>query len=159
VLNSSEKTVSEKLYVPHGHHIVKWIYQNVNYESEHDVNQFTIHQIMVFGAEEGGADKCLDCIDGFISNPGDMSCDPCSPGSESNSLHTECDSCSGRRYSSWYGAYEGCLECAKHTRPNVNHTACIGPHYLDVDFGHEIFIQNLTGLSGDDHGYKEGICT
>jgi len=79
---------STPAHITKGDHEIKFIYFHSETASD-ELNLAAIHQIYIFGSEDGGAAFCEECYSGHISGPGATECTPCPKGTSDIYNNTE----------------------------------------------------------------------
>lgn len=132
------------LYVGDNH--LQWTCVHDSDENEECV----IRKIVIYGVENGGADRCIECQDGTYSVGSVDRCQKCEYGFKENKDKTGCELCDAGMYSSTEGECDYCLDMLVVSRDN---RSCVANGELVV--GNNTYV--LRNLSGSE-GLESEIC-
>lgn len=131
-----------------GQHYVQWVY----WAAEGIEEEVKIYSMKIFGSDEGSAQRCLSCIEGYISNSSQSFCTACPEGTSSNIDNTKCVKCPENTYSN--SAIGKCIKCPTGAVPNADQTNCIGTDYAYFNLS-SYYLRNISGYGTVEN---DGVC-
>jgi hypothetical protein len=137
---------SEKFLLKVGENSFKWICEHF----QKDVESCEISRIVVDGCVNGGAQYCLDCPNGLISEEGSDSCERCEVGMTSNGNHTKCVDCPERSFMDVNGI---CKDCPEGLNASTHHKSCVlSSEMLRIE-NETYVLKNFSGTPGESPFY------